>query len=631
MGSEATAEVLSILFVDIDGRLAPVASVLDDLDRPVETTVVDSLDAATSIVADEPVDLTVVLDAPPLNENDEGIDGVENYLDATERLSGTVAIYSIDCDHACLQRAISAGATVVSTTPNRAELIYRQFRHAAGMEQHFQSDPDLLDSLLEYYPHHIFLKDKTGRFEAMSAATAREYGFDREQLVGMTDYEVLDPQTARETYKEEQELMESGEPTINRIDHWIDDKGRPRWMSITKAPRYDKDGEPIGIVGSSRDVTEEKRQEQMVREVHEASRELVRAESRDDIGRVARDLTADIPVFAHIQIALRSDGSLKGVPEVNGTENGALFDRYERYYQLAFETGDPQYITAKETDGESVEDDLTAAVLPLGEHGALGLAADADVFTDFGIDLAHILASNVEAALDRAERERELERQNERLEEFASIVSHDLRNPLNVASAAAELVGEETDSDNVTRIKNALERMDRLIEALLTLARKGKVVGETEFVSVSTAAEDAWKVVNAPEATLEIYSSGVVAADRNRLVELFENLFRNAVEHGRSDVTVSVGVREDSDGFYVRDNGPGIDPKIREQIFEMGFSEDADGTGYGLYIVSTIGDAHGWTVRASDADDGGARFDVTGAVVDSFEASTEPNQSSTHD
>jgi PAS domain S-box-containing protein len=626
MGDESAVEVLSVCFVDVDGRLAPIASVLDDLDRPVETTVVDSLDAAASVVADGAVDLTVVLDAPPLNETDEGVDGVANYLDATERLSGTVVIYSIDCDHACLQRAISAGASVVSTTPDRGELIYRQFRHVAGMERHFQSEPDLLDSLFEYYPHHIFLKDDTGRFEAMSAATAREYGFDRRQLVGMTDYEVLDPQTARETYEEEQALMESGEPTINRIDHWIDERGRPRWMSITKAPRYDADGKPIGIVGSSRDVTEEKRQEQMVREVHEASRELVRSESREDIGRVARELTADIPVFAHIQIALRSDGDLEGIPDVSGAGDGALFDRYERYYRLAFETGDPQYITAEETDGESADDDLTAAVLPLGEHGALGLAADADVFTDFGIDLAHILASNVEAALDRAERESELERQNERLEEFASIVSHDLRNPLNVASAAAELVGEETDSDNVARIKNALERMDRLIEALLTLARKGKVVGETEFVSVATAAEDAWKVVNAPEATLEIESSGVIAADQNRLVELFENLFRNAIEHGRSDVTVSVGVREDGDGFYVADDGSGIDPEIREQIFGMGFSQDADGTGYGLYIVSTIAEAHGWTVEANGADGSGARFDVTGAVVESFEESAEPSQ-----
>jgi len=622
MGVESSVEPLSIVFVDGDGRLESVASVLKGLDHPVETTTVKNPEAA----ADGSFDLAVVLDAPPLNDEDEGVDGVENYLDATARLSIPVAIYSIDCDHACLKRAIDAGATVVSTTPDRDELIYRQFRHAAGMETHFQSDPDLLHSLLEYYPHHIFLKDDAGRFEAMSAATAREYGFDREQLVGLTDYEVLDPQTARETYEEEQALMESGEPTINRIDHWIDEKGRPRWMSITKAPRYDEAGEPIGIVGSSRDVTEEKRQEQMVREVHEASRELVRAESRADIGRIARDLTADIPVFSHIQVALRSDGVLQGVPDESTSADGDLFEQYERYYQQAFQTGDPQYVTAADTNGESTADDLTAAILPLGEHGALGLSADADVFTDFGIDLAHILASNVEAALDRAERERELERQNERLEEFASIVSHDLRNPLNVASAAAELVDEETESDNVIRIKNALERMDRLIEALLTLARKGKVVGETEFVSVGAAARDAWQVVNSPEATLEIDSSGVIAADRNRLIELFENLFRNAIEHGRSDVTVRVGVRDAGDGFYVSDDGSGIDPRIREQIFEMGFSEAADGTGYGLYIVSTIAEAHGWTIEAADSAGGGARFDVTGAVIESLEESAEPNR-----
>ncbi|MFB6189143.1 MAG: PAS domain-containing sensor histidine kinase [Halapricum sp.] len=619
MGPESSETLLSALFVDPDGRLAPIAYVLEDLDRPVETYLVETVSMAVDAVEAEPIDLVVVLDAPPLNEADEGVDGVENYLDATERLQVPVAIYSVDCDHACLQRAIDAGAPVVSTTPDRGGLIYRQLRNAAGMEEYFQSDPALLESLLEYYPHHIFLKDDAGRFEAMSTATAREYGFRREELVGLTDYEVLDPLTARETYEEEQALMDSGEPTVNRIDHWVDDRGRPRWMSITKAPRYDEDGNPIGVVGSSRDVTEEKRQEQMVRELHEASRELVRAESKADIGQAATDLTADIPVFSHIQVALQEDGGLEPVTDGNGNRDGSLYTRYECAYADAFETGESQQISTENHPEAGSPDDLQAVVLPLGEHGALGLAADADVFTDFGIDLAHILASNVEAALDRAERERELERQNERLEEFASIVSHDLRNPLNVASASTELVAEEIDSDNVARIKNALERMDRLIEALLTLARKGKVVGETEFVSIGAAAKDAWQVVDAPEATLAVESSGVVAADRNRLVEVFENLFRNTVDHGPPNVSVRVGIREDGDGFYVCDDGPGIEPAIRDQIFEMGFSEDTDGTGYGLYIVSTIVEAHGWSIDAGTADTGGARFDVTGAVVESLE------------
>ena len=616
-------ETLTTLFVDEDGRLQPVVRAVTELDEPIETASVDSLQAATDFAADRHVDCVVVLDAPEVGDQAE-VDGVHNYEQAQTVLPEIpLVVYSLDCDHPQLQRLIDIGAPVISTTPNRPELIYRQLRNAAGMERHFQSDAELLKSLFEYYPHHIFLKDETGRFEGVSDATAREYGFTRQELKGLTDYEMLDPQTAHENYLEEQALLDSKEPTVNRIDHWVDDDGRDRWMSITKAPRYDDDGNPVGIVGSSRDVTEGKRKEQMVRELYEASRELVRAESKSDIAESAMSLTSDIPVFSHIQVAL-VDEATGDLEPVTPLEDGrkSLFERYEQCFEQAAETRTSQYVVPGEgaIERPSQASDLEAAVLPLAEHGALGLAADADSFTAFGIDLAKILSSNLEAALDRAERERELARQNERLEEFASIVSHDLRNPLNVASAATELVAEDGDLDNVERIRNALDRMDRLIEALLTLARKGQVVGETEFVTVEGAARDAWKVVDSPHATLNIESSGVLAADSHRLIEMFENLFRNAIEHGGEEVTVTVGLREQADGFYVSDDGSGIDPEIQDKLFEMGYSTEATGTGYGLYIVSTIADAHGWSIEATNTDKGGARFDITGTVVEAESA-----------
>ncbi len=214
---------------------------------------------------------------------------------------------------------------------------------------------------------------------------------------------------------------------------------------------------------------------------------------------------------------------------------------------------------------------------------------------------------------DRKERERELQRQNERLDEFASLVSHDLRNPLNVARGNLQLVAEECDSDRLETVADAHDRMETLIEDLLALARKGNRIDSPEGVELAAVAEKSWRTVDTAEATLEVATDTVIRADRNRLKSLLENLFRNAVEHGGTDVTVRI--ESTTDGFAVADDGPGIPEDRLETVFETGFSTAHTGTGFGLSIVQQIAAAHGWSVSATESAAGGARFELTGVTV----------------
>ncbi|MEF8813345.1 MAG: HAMP domain-containing sensor histidine kinase [Halovenus sp.] len=218
----------------------------------------------------------------------------------------------------------------------------------------------------------------------------------------------------------------------------------------------------------------------------------------------------------------------------------------------------------------------------------------------------------------------QLEYQNERLESVVSVISHDLRNPLNVAQNSLELVEEE--SDHVDRLDRSLDRMEDIIEKAVTLARQGEPVENPAPVYVSTVAEDAWQRVETGGATLETAVDGHHRADADRLADLFENLFRNAVEHsspGRQSwesedgadgdepaVTVRVGKLEG--GFYVADDGPGIPPERRKQVFEPGYTTARHGTGLGLPIVRSIAQAHGWSVDIGESQDGGARVEITG-------------------
>ncbi|AUX10097.1 multi-sensor signal transduction histidine kinase [Halalkaliarchaeum desulfuricum] len=211
---------------------------------------------------------------------------------------------------------------------------------------------------------------------------------------------------------------------------------------------------------------------------------------------------------------------------------------------------------------------------------------------------------------DRKRREQELERQNERLDAFTSIVSHDLRNPLSVAQGRLELAREECDNEHIDHVHRMHDRIESLIEDLLTLAREGKTVTDPDPVDLVAIVENCFGTVETADATVVTDLDRRVLADESRLKQVFENLFRNAVEHGGEDVVVTVG--ELDDGFYLEDDGPGIPEDEREQVFEAGYSSSRNGTGFGLSIVKEIVEAHEWGIRVTESTDGGARFEITG-------------------
>ena len=204
----------------------------------------------------------------------------------------------------------------------------------------------------------------------------------------------------------------------------------------------------------------------------------------------------------------------------------------------------------------------------------------------------------------------ELSRQNDRLEQFASVVSHDLRNPLNVAQGRLRMVRSECDSEHLEPVVRAQDRMQALIDDVLSLARGGTAVTETEVVALRAVVQRAWQNVETARATLDIATERSIRADRSRLQQVLENLVRNAVEHGGTDVTISVG--DLPDGFYVADDGPGVPETDRAEAFEAGYTTSEDGTGFGLGIVTEIVEAHGWAVGLTESSGGGARFEITG-------------------
>ncbi|WP_416838277.1 ATP-binding protein [Haloferax sp. DFSO52] len=236
---------------------------------------------------------------------------------------------------------------------------------------------------------------------------------------------------------------------------------------------------------------------------------------------------------------------------------------------------------------------------------------------------------------DRKLAELEADEKASRLRNVASILSHDLRNPLSVALGYAQtLLDDGVETGRLGRIVDALERMDEIISDALVLARHDSVT-EWATVELETEAESAWRHVETGDASLVVTDSIRFEADPNLLSHVFENLYRNAVEHGSTGnqtasgyavehgkpdddpVTVTVGPLTDEDrtGIYVEDDGVGIPPDERDTVFEDGYSSGTDGTGLGLSIVSQVVAAHGWCLDLTESESGGARFEITGVEL----------------
>ncbi|AKU07514.1 ATP-binding response regulator [Haloferax gibbonsii] len=217
----------------------------------------------------------------------------------------------------------------------------------------------------------------------------------------------------------------------------------------------------------------------------------------------------------------------------------------------------------------------------------------------------------------RRQHEEQLAQQNERLGEFARVLSHDLRNPLSISMGFLDLEREANDSEHLERVATSLTRISDIVNDVLAAARSGRAVIDFAPVSLEAVARRAWNTVETGDATLVVESGATAHADPGRLQRLFENLFRNSVEHGSTGgrtpaLAVRVTASPADETFAVEDDGFGIDAAVAARVFERGFTTSAEGTGFGLDIVRSLAEAHGWTVSVGSAATGGARFEFDG-------------------
>jgi len=512
----------------------------------------------------------------------------------------------------------SLAPVVVDGETVRVVGIARNVTEQVKRERELEATNQRLESLIEATPLTVMEIDTDGTVIRWNDEAENMFGWSREEVLG--EFNPMVPDEQQEEFASHKQRALSGERIRAKEIRRETKDGDELDLLLSVAPITGPDGEPTSILAVLEDVTEQKELEARLRSLQETAQHLSGAESSDEIGAIAVDAAAeilDLDITGIWEYNERED-ALVPITETSAARD--LFGDSPRFAPGdglawdAFESGETQVYDDVQTEGQphNPNTEIRSEILvPLGEYGLMSTGSvSTRVFSEMDVDLFRILGATVEAALARASREEELHRQNERLDQFASVVAHDLRNPLSVAMGFLEVAEETGNAEHFEKVESAHDRIERLIEDLLTLARGETTIENAEEIDLESITTEAWGYVGTEEATLTVADRiPAVTGDAGRLTQLFENLFRNAIEHGGADVTVTVGGLDGDDGFYVEDTGSGIPQERRDDVFKHGVTSSDGGTGFGLSIVADIAKAHGWTVSVTDGTDGGARFE----------------------
>ena len=468
----------------------------------------------------------------------------------------------------------------------------------------------LLSALLAHLPFGVLVEGADREIMAANPAFCDLFDVEVacESLVGRDCAEAAE--NVAERFVEPQQfldrigdILERRDPVFNEELELTDGRTIARSYVPFSAP----DGE--GNIWLYRDVTERREHE---RELREANEQL--GTVRDQLEFALETTNASTFDWRPAESEIHRYPTFEDVFGIDSETVKPVFDAY-------FEIVPPEHTErVKTTIREAIDDgtsyDITYPVEPVEQ---IWVREQADVLTEGG---SPRVVGTVTDVTELVEYERRLERQNERLDEFAEVISHDLRNPLNVAFGRAELLGDECESAHIEPLLGALERMEDIVGNTLTLARQGDAVGETEPVPVEPVVEECTEMIDAEPATVEVAEEFRIRGDPDRIRHLFENLLSNAVNHASEDATEDASTAEgdvtvhidriDDRGFYVADDGPGIPDDECGEVFEPGYTTRTEGTGLGLTIVERIAEAHDWDVSVTESQDGGARFEFTG-------------------
>jgi PAS domain S-box-containing protein len=473
--------------------------------------------------------------------------------------------------------------------------------------------------LLQYSPHDIYFKDRSGRYVLASASVASKFGVpDARELRGKTDFDFFSAEYAVQSYDDEQQLMETGKPLVGKQELQIFPDGSTRWVLTTKIAIRNPAGHEVGLFGITRDFTE-------IREAQEALRQ---SEIR------FRSLVEDAPVAIglldmnsmHLIEANRALMDLLGVTsaaEALGLDVGRdVLVHAELLDTLRATIPKPFHVETliRRRNGEVVRVALT------GKHVEAGAP---QLYECIAVDIT-----------ERRKAELELRQAVRMQTDFVSFVSHQLRTPLAGIKWMLELARDADISDEAASyLEDAHASADRLVllvHDLLNISRleSGRIGGSPVRVNMpelcrEVLAEHAM-LINSREQKLLFHAGPqfmTVMADRQLLKQAIANLVSNAIKYTpkQGGIEIRLFAEAEQAVLLVADTGIGVPESEISRLFTKFFraqnanSMAAEGSGLGLYIVRLIAERYGGAVSCERRSEGGSVFSLRLPLADHHE------------
>jgi PAS domain S-box-containing protein len=206
---------------------------------------------------------------------------------------------------------------------------------------------------------------------------------------------------------------------------------------------------------------------------------------------------------------------------------------------------------------------------------------------------------------DRKKRERELKLKKQKLEDLIRVVRHDIPNHLTLIRGASYTIKDKYPAEH-ERIEKAIERVQNLVKDLNDITIKQDI--QEKWVEI----EDVISNISVDKDKLESIKNEEnfrLEANESKIKKLFENLIWNSIQHNPNKVKIRIGLLDDNKGFFIEDNGKGIDESKHKEVFRMGYSTKPESSGMGLSFVENICEEHNWTCEIKESEKGGARFE----------------------
>ncbi len=513
--------------------------------------------------------------------------------------------------------------------------LYTDITERKQREATIQNERDLLAALFQAVPEPLIHVEHEGNdllIRRVNDAFEEVFGFSEAEISGEMLDKFIVPPDELDVAAEINRKAIAGEQYVREVKRRTANGLRSFLLSTAqvgrRAGRVESVGTYVDITEQKQQAAELESQRQKIKGLYEAAIEIGASDVAEIVYEQIIHAAETILDYDLARVAVIEEDSLqtaitsRDLEQATDTAHPPIEGDGSVAAQV-YRTGEAILIDdLRQSNQTSIEGPyLSAITVPIGDHGVFqAISEEIDAFSEDDLELVELFTAHAAEVLTRIDqtskleqRSEEIRRQNDRLERFASIVSHDLRNPLMVASGHIELAKDEVEHEMLEEVERAHNRMDAIIDNLLDFAKTGHDSVDLERVQLKESIKNCWTSVGSRTADLTVDIDHDIQADSELIKHLLENLLVNAVDHGGQEVSIHCGALED--GFFIEDDGPGIPPDEQASIFEPGFSTEPDGNGFGLAIVAEIVEAHGWAIEVTDAEHSGARFEICRVTI----------------